>query len=164
MDTRIQTPPAVRISATPLEDGSDRAWPTGPRINQVVTAKTTRQASTMRWVRATQGRTRAPRPLACHDETRRTTPTSRAVPGSDTTRKRLRRSIRVPYPRVVSTWATNTVVRRLTTPTRAAAMARGMAWRIPAPSAGRGSVPVGCPSPRAGSSAAAAGTMARRCP
>jgi hypothetical protein len=33
----------------------------------------------------------------------------------------------VPYPRVVRTWATNTVVRRLTTPTSAAATASGTA-------------------------------------
>ncbi len=35
----------------------------------------------MRWTRATQGRTRSPSPLACHADTRRTTPTSSAVPG-----------------------------------------------------------------------------------
>ncbi len=59
-------------------------------------ANTTTEISPMRWTRATQGRTWLPRPAARHDETRRTTLTSRAVPGCDTTRKSPSRMMSVP--------------------------------------------------------------------
>ncbi|WP_232292068.1 hypothetical protein [Frankia sp. QA3] len=85
--SRHHAAPAVMISATPPGPGSDSSRATYPRPMIASTATTSTVATPTRRTRFTQSAMRSSRPLCCQVVIRRTTPTSRALPGIDTTKK-----------------------------------------------------------------------------